>query len=91
MVRSEDRVQEMQVGIEGANAAGYGATPVNDLPLLLSVADVCRALGGIGRTHLYDFLGKPLPMGLPVIRIGRLVRVHRDDLIAFIEARRQTW
>jgi excisionase family DNA binding protein len=52
--------------------------------ILLTTQEAADALG-IGRVKLYSYLGK----GLPVVRIGRSVRVHVDDVRKFAEAMRE--
>jgi excisionase family DNA binding protein len=49
---------------------------------LLSPAEV-RQLLGLGRTYTYQLLATGV---IPSIRIGRLRKVRRSDLDAFIEA-----
>jgi excisionase family DNA binding protein len=51
--------------------------------LLLKVEDVQRLLG-IGRWKVYELITRG---ELPVLRIGRLVRVPRPALEAWIEAK----
>ncbi|MGI8825179.1 MAG: helix-turn-helix domain-containing protein [Chloroflexota bacterium] len=51
--------------------------------LLLTIPEACHVLG-IGRSHLYALLGKQLP----VVRIGRSVRVHTDDVRRFAQEQR---
>lgn len=52
-------------------------------PLLLKVPDVAR-LAGLGLTKTYQLISHG---ELPVVRLGRAVRVPRAALIAWIEAR----
>jgi excisionase family DNA binding protein len=53
-------------------------TPVNELPELLFVAEAAAWLG-IGKTLCYELAqsGK-----LPSVKVGRLVRVKREGLVA---------
>ncbi|MGI8827863.1 MAG: helix-turn-helix domain-containing protein [Chloroflexota bacterium] len=53
---------------------------------LLTVREACRALA-MSRTAIYTYLGRELP----VVRFGRSVRIHRNDLVHFIDAQRQTF
>lgn len=53
------------------------------LPLLLSTAEV-GALLGIGRTKVFEMLASG---ELPAVRIGRCVRVSRDQLEGWIDAK----
>jgi excisionase family DNA binding protein len=52
--------------------------------LLLTTQEAADVLG-IGRVKLYQYLGHELP----VVRIGRSVRVHVDDVRKFAEERRE--
>ena len=56
--------------------------PAEEAPLLLTVRDVEQQLQ-LGRTRTYELLrcGE-----IPVIRIGRVVRVPRDALLQWIDA-----
>jgi excisionase family DNA binding protein len=47
-------------------------------PVLVTVEEAARALG-IGRTKLYELM-KTEAETLPVVRIGRAVRIHVDDV-----------
>lgn len=49
-----------------------------------TIPEACRELR-VSRSTLYAFLGKELPIS----RFGRCVRILRDDLEAFKQARRQ--
>jgi excisionase family DNA binding protein len=49
---------------------------------LMSPAEVRQHLG-LGRTYTYQLLGSG---AIPSVRIGRLRKVRREDLDAFIEA-----
>jgi excisionase family DNA binding protein len=53
--------------------------------LLIPTLDAANSLG-MGLTKLYEYLDKP--EGIPVVRIGRSVRVHVDDVRAFAERQR---
>jgi excisionase family DNA binding protein len=53
--------------------------------ILLPTAEAAAILG-IGRTKLYEYLDKP--GGIRVIRLGRSVRVHVDDVRAFADRQR---
>jgi excisionase family DNA binding protein len=54
--------------------------------LLLTTREVADLLG-IGRTKLYEQLDKP--NGIPVVRPGRSVRVHVDDVRQFADRQRE--
>lgn len=82
-MHEEARVSHSRVDPKGGERALTAG-----LPLLLSVPEVCEVLK-IGRTSLYQVLDKELPEGLPVVRIGRSVRVHVDDLYEFSERLRR--
>lgn len=58
--------------------------PGTPLPQLLSLADTAQLLG----CSLKMLRRRIAAKELPVIRDGRLVRVHPDDLTRFIAARR---
>jgi len=57
-------------------------TPDTD-PIALTVPQACRK-ANISRAHLYRYLGTRIP----VIRLGRSVRIHRDDLERFLNEQR---
>jgi excisionase family DNA binding protein len=54
--------------------------------LLLTTREVADLLG-IGRTKLYEQLDKP--NDIPVVRLGRSVRVHVDDVRQFADRQRE--
>jgi excisionase family DNA binding protein len=54
--------------------------------LLLTIREAADVLG-MGRTKLYEQLDKS--GGIPVVRIGRSVRVHVDDVRKFAEIQRE--
>ena len=53
----------------------------NDLPIMLSVAQLADVLG-VSRSSAYELIRTP---GFPVVRIGSRVIVPRDKLIAWID------
>jgi excisionase family DNA binding protein len=55
------------------------------LPFVLTLAQV-QAYLGISRATVYKMAHTP---GFPVLRFGRAIRVHRDKLLAWIEAESQ--
>jgi excisionase family DNA binding protein len=55
------------------------------LPLLVSVKEAGRLLGGIGQTKVYDLLSK---RELPFVKIGRSTRIELAAIHAFIERER---
>jgi len=57
---------------------------VEQTPTYYTIAEAHRELR-ISRSTLNRFLGTELP----VTRFGRSIRIHRDDLEAFQQARRQ--
>ena len=48
--------------------------------VLYSVREVCAMLG-VSKPHLWGFIRRG---ELPVIRLGRAVRIHRDDVDALL-------
>lgn len=54
-------------------------------PLLLTIPQVCKALG-LGRTKVYDLIRVE---GLPVVRFGKAVRVSPDSLQRWLVSREQ--
>lgn len=57
---------------------------MNEQSKLLTIPEVAARLG-LGRSKIYDHLGKDLP----VVRFGRSVRVTEADLRSFIDRNRQ--
>ncbi|WP_425622940.1 helix-turn-helix domain-containing protein [Brevibacillus borstelensis] len=53
----------------------------NDLPMVLTIPEVARFLR-IGESTAYELAQNP---NFPAVRIGRVVRVGRDELIAWWE------
>lgn len=66
-----------------ADARGGVYGPAEEAPLLLTVRDVEQQLQ-LGRTRTYELLRSG---EIPVIRIGRVLRVPRDALLQWIDAR----
>lgn len=62
------------------SASGNPQTDGGNAPLLLSVMEGARLLG-ISRTKAYEFV---LSGELPTVKIGRLRRIRRGDLEAFV-------
>jgi excisionase family DNA binding protein len=58
-------------------------TPVEDLPQLLSVEELCAWLG-IGRSLGYELVRT---QAVHAVRLGRLVRIPRTEVIALTESR----
>jgi excisionase family DNA binding protein len=52
--------------------------------ILLTTQEAADFLG-IGRAKLYEYLGDEIP----VVRIGRAVRVHIDDARKFADSKRE--
>lgn len=55
-----------------------------DLPMILQIAQVHKLLG-VSKTFIYELIRQKQ---FPVIEIGCRKVVYRDDLFAWIEARR---
>jgi len=53
----------------------------DQLPLLLDVPAVMRALN-VSRTYVFQIMGTG---ELPSVKLGRVRRVRRADLVAFVE------
>jgi excisionase family DNA binding protein len=53
--------------------------------LLLRVPEAAQLLG-LGRTTTYDLIARG---EIPVVRVGRAVRVPREALVAWIASRRE--
>lgn len=54
-------------------------------PLLLTVPQVCKALG-LGRTKVYELIANE---GLPVVRFGKAIRVSPGSLQRWLTKREQ--
>lgn len=54
---------------------------ISEMPLVLTVAEVAAVLG-IGRHAAYELVQSG---ALPIIRIGKHIRVYRDALEKFLE------
>jgi excisionase family DNA binding protein len=63
--------------------SGAEPTPADDLPWLLNSRQVARLLG-IGRTKAFQLMAR---RELPVVQIGRCVRVPKSELAQWISAR----
>lgn len=63
--------------------AAHPVPPLTDLPLLLDSRELARQLG-IGRTKAFQLM---LRGDIPVVRIGRSVRVARTSLESWIRLR----
>jgi excisionase family DNA binding protein len=59
------------------------ASPQRDLPLLLDAAEAAKLLS-LSRTKVFDLAHSG---EIPSIRIGRAMRIPRDQLVAWIEQR----
>jgi excisionase family DNA binding protein len=70
-------------GPEDAPPAGTTAPPATQLPLLLTVRDV-ESEFQLGCTRVYELVRSG---ELPVVQLGRVVRVPRDGLERWIETR----
>jgi excisionase family DNA binding protein len=53
--------------------------------VLLTIPQVAKALN-LGRTKVYELIWKE---NLPVQRFGRAVRISREDLLSWLEERRE--
>ncbi len=58
------------------------ATDVPESPILFRVSEVCQ-MTGLSRSFVYQSLRSP--RGIPCVRIGRAIRVSRNQLLAWIE------
>jgi excisionase family DNA binding protein len=56
-------------------------TPIEDLPQFLTVEE-WRTFMRIGRSSAYDLIRQSI---LPVIRLGRTVRISREAVMRFID------
>ena len=82
-----DRVPHLSGGL-GANGLAIDAGSGPEVaklgePLLLDSLEVARLLG-LGRTKVFQMMARS---ELPVVRIGRCVRVSRPALLAWIQER----
>jgi len=55
----------------------------NSLPLMLKVKDLQRVLG-ISRNHAYEMVNS---YNFPLVRLGRSIRIPREELRIWIEKR----
>ncbi len=55
------------------------------LPAVLTPEDVASYLR-IGRTACYELLRRRDGSGIPHVRVGKLYRIHRDALLAWLQA-----
>ena len=69
----------------GATDVGY-VEPAMGRPMLLRIPEVAAELG-LGRSSVYQLIQAG---ELPVVHIGRSVRVARADLVAWVDEQRQT-
>lgn len=53
-------------------------------PLLLTVEEAARAIG-VGRSLMYELIGAGV---IQTVRIGRLRRIHLDDLRTYVDGLR---
>jgi hypothetical protein len=78
------RVQN-QLSNDAQNQSEGGRIDWDGLPLVLRLwPDTARILG-VGRHLVYQLARQAPPDGLPVIRLGRNLRVPRDGLRAWID------
>jgi excisionase family DNA binding protein len=75
------------LGRKPGSSEGAGS-PESMEKLLLTTREAADMLG-MGRTKLYEHLDKP--GGIPVVRLGRSVRVLVDDVRQFAERQRRGW
>jgi predicted DNA-binding transcriptional regulator AlpA len=61
--------------------------PISAEPILLSVDDACRALGGISRRTLWTLTNRG-ENSIPHVKLGARVMYARRDLLEWIEYQR---
>jgi excisionase family DNA binding protein len=60
---------------------GIATTPMEDLPALMRVEQAARYLQ-VSRSKAYALVAEGR---LPVVRVGRSVRINREKLLAWLE------
>jgi len=77
-------LEELKDALEEFEEAFDGQTPQNRGLELLSIAEVCRALG-MGKSWTY----RRLKSGeIPSVKLGRSIKVKREDLEEYLESQR---
>lgn len=77
------RTREKQEG-KAESVESTLQTVAQPLQLLLTIPEVARALS-MSRAKVYTLLGDKSSGGIPVVRIGRSVRVSITDLRCWVE------
>ena len=81
--RNRRRIRFPTESVGNSDSVHTPGQPTLDGPLLLDSREVERLLG-IGRTKVYELMAREQ---IPVVRIGRSVRVPRDELRAWIASK----
>ena len=55
----------------------------NELPVMLTVQDVAAFLR-VSKNTAYSFVNSG---AIPVVKVGRQIRIHRDDVVKYVNAR----
>ncbi len=87
MNRSMFAMREHASGGEDRDVANR-ALPNTIGPALLSVRDAARVLG-VTVSWVYEHLRPTAHDRLPHVKLGKYVRIHPDDLAAYIDAKRR--
>jgi excisionase family DNA binding protein len=77
----ESMAEREKVSLGDLKPPGVPETPIQ-LPRLMNTSEVARFLR-LGRSSTYELIRQG---AIPHIRLGRLIRVSRDQLIAWVEA-----
>ncbi|MFD4320145.1 DNA-binding protein [Streptomyces sp. NPDC058548] len=67
----------------GARRSGLRASEALQLPVMFDVWPTVGQALGIGRTATYQ-LAREDALPIPVVRVGRLLRARRSDLLTFL-------
>ena len=54
-----------------------------ELPVMLTVQDIAAFLR-VSKNTAYSFVSSG---AIPVVKVGRQIRIHRDDVIRYVNAR----
>ncbi len=71
----------MEVNMEHSDVRGVVKSNTDDLPLVLTPADIAAILG-ISRNKTYEVLHSN---SFPVFQIGKQYRVHRDKFLTWLD------
>ena len=77
LIGREERPERPQAQQRGGEAGGRG-------PELLSITDVCQELG-MGKSWVYTRIQRG---EIPSVKLGRNIKVRREDLEGYLEAQR---